>query len=248
MSSGYQKHYDDEWNAGGYPSSKMSDGDYENDLSEGYFGGIIGRNAYNTFVAKVLSIVTLQLLVTAVISVIIYTVPAVRDFAQGEWVVTVCFILAFVLLIVLFFVQKKWPANVCVVTGFTVALGFVVGACASCFSVPSILIAFGLTVLICVIIISIALFSKKDFSFLQGLVPLVVLMLMAMLLVMFLTGWGYLGTVISFVLVFLFSLMLLINVSQLKKHDYDDGDWAMASVSIYMDIINMFLAILRLTN
>lgn len=170
--SSYQKHTDDEWNAGGdenyHSSSKMSDRDYENNLSEGYLGGLIGRNRYNMFVVKVLSIVTIQLLVTAIISVIIYTVPAVKEFAQGKWVVTICFLLAFVLLIALYFVQNKWPANVCLVTGFTVALGFVVGACASCFSVPSILIAFGLTVLVCVIIISIALFSKKNFSFLAG--------------------------------------------------------------------------------
>ena len=42
--------------------------------------------------------------------------------------------------------------------------------------------------------------------------------------------------------------MLLINVSQLKNHEFDEGDWAIASVSIYMNIINLFLSILRLTN
>lgn len=171
MSNQYQKQVDEEWSAGTSeysPKTKMSERDYENDLSEGYFGGALGRNRYNMFVVKVLSIVTLQLLVTAVISVIIYTVPAIKEFAQGKWVVTICFLVAIVLLIVLFFVQKKWPANVCVVTGFTVALGCVVGACASCFSVPSVLLAFGITVVVCVIIISIALFSKKNFSFLQG--------------------------------------------------------------------------------
>lgn len=42
--------------------------------------------------------------------------------------------------------------------------------------------------------------------------------------------------------------MLLINVSQLKNHEYDESDWAMASVNIYMNIINLFLSVLRLTN
>lgn len=170
--SGYTKHTDDEWNEGSSAAApqktKMADRMYEENLSDGYFGGVIGKNRYNMFVVKVLSIVTLQLLVTAIISVLIYTIPALKEFAQGKWVVTVCFLAAIILLVALFFVQKKWPANVCVVTGFTVALGCVVGACASCFTVPSILIAFGLTVAICAIIICIALFSKKNFSFLQG--------------------------------------------------------------------------------
>lgn len=165
----YRKSYDEEWNGDELVhKAKISDPGFDEDLSDGYLGGVIGRNRYNMFIVKVLTIVTLQLLVTAVISTIIYTIPAVREFAQGKWVVTVCFIAAIVLLVALFFVQKKWPANVCVVTGFTVVLGCVVGACASCFSVPAILIAFGITVGICVIIICIALFSKKSFSFLQG--------------------------------------------------------------------------------
>ena len=87
--------------------------------------------------------------------------------------------------------------------------------------------------------------SKKDFSFLGGMLFVGLIALIVAGIVMFFVHAAWLSTVYSVVGVLIFSGFVLYDTSQIMQRMAPE-DAVMGAVSLYLDFINLFMFILRL--
>ena len=155
----------------------------------------------------------------------------------------------FILMFICRAVERSFPLNLMLLFAFTTISGLTLGF------LLEIYIAHGMGSIIPVATASTAAvfgglsiyvhISKQDFSFLggflfMGLIGMLVVGLASMFFHLPLTG-----TVFSIFGVLLFSGFILYDTSNLL-HRYDDHQYVAATLGLYLDIVNLFLFILRL--
>jgi modulator of FtsH protease len=87
--------------------------------------------------------------------------------------------------------------------------------------------------------------SKKDFSFLSGIVTMGIFALLGAMVVNFFLKSQAADLAISWVGSVLFSLFILYDTSRIMRTVQSD-EYVMAALSLYLDVINLFLFILRI--
>ncbi|KAF7152504.1 hypothetical protein RHSIM_Rhsim01G0272300 [Rhododendron simsii] len=205
------------------------------------------------FIRKVYSILSFQLLLTvAVASVVVFVRPISVFFATttpGFALYIVLLITPLIVLCPLSYYHQKHPLNFFLLALFTITLAFGVGlSCA--FTKGRIVLE--AAILTTVVVVSLTLYTfwaarrGKDFSFLGPFLfgSLLVLMVFALIQIIFPLGklsvmiYGGLAAII-------FCGYIVYDTDNLiKRHSYDEYIWA--SVSLYLDIINLFMALLTL--
>ncbi|XP_058214625.1 protein LIFEGUARD 2-like [Rhododendron vialii] len=205
------------------------------------------------FIRKVYSILSFQLLLTvAVASVVVFVRPISVFFATttpGFALYIVLLITPLIVLCPLSCYHQKHPLNFFLLALFTITLAFGVGlSCA--FTKGRIVLE--AAILTTVVVVSLTLYTfwaarrGKDFSFLGPFLfgSLLVLMVFALIQIIFPLGklsvmiYGGLAAII-------FCGYIVYDTDNLiKRHSYDEYIWA--SVSLYLDIINLFMALLTL--
>lgn len=204
-----------------------------------------------SFIRKVYSIITFQLLLTvAVASVVVFVPPIPRFFVSTTPGLVLYIVLLFIPLITLcplYYYHKKHPLNYFLLLLFTVTSAFPVGLACAFVSGKVILEAVILTT---VVVFSLTLYTfwaarrGHDFSFLGPFLfaALLVLIVFAFIQILFPLGklshmiYGCLAAII-------FSGYIVYDTDNLiKRYSYDEYIWA--SVSLYLDVINLFLSLL----
>lgn len=208
-------------------------------------GGSSSAKSRNSLLARVFGAVAVQLLVTCAIAAFIYGVTPVRTYIEEHiWTTIVGYVAFFVAMIALHFLADKRPWNIVLVCALTVALGWVVGTVASHYAVPVLLIAMSLTIALFTALSVVAIVSKRDFSFLGGIIGVAALCLFPLIMIMILTQWPWVRTLYCTIAVVLFSCMILFNVSRLKNTYTQPGEWLVAACHIYVEAVQIFLALL----
>ncbi len=88
--------------------------------------------------------------------------------------------------------------------------------------------------------------SKKDFSFMGGMLTTgLILLIVGSLLNVFLFGNAWASFFISCVAVFLFSGFIIYDTFNIMRR-YPTDEYISATLSLYLDILNLFLALLRI--
>lgn len=204
-----------------------------------------------SFIRKVYSIITFQLLLTvAVASVVVFVPPIPRFFVSTTPGLVLYIVLIFIPLITLcplYHYHKKHPLNYFLLLLFTVTISIPVGLSCSFVSGKVILEAVILTT---VVVFSLTLYTfwaakrGHDFSFLGPFLfaALLVLIVFAFIQIVFPLGklshmiYGCLAAIV-------FSGYIVYDTDNLiKRYSYDEYIWA--SVSLYLDVINLFLSLL----
>jgi len=150
-------------------------------------------------------------------------------------------------------VRRKAPGNFICLAIFTIAEGFVLGTFSSAFNANSVVLAVGITTVICLALTAFSFQTKWDFTG-MGMalfVALIVLMLFG-LLTIFLPRSSYpilhivyasLGALLfSFYLIYDTQLMLGGN----HKYSISPEEYIFAALNLYLDIINIFMYILSI--
>lgn len=150
-------------------------------------------------------------------------------------------------------VRRKAPGNFICLAIFTIAEGFVLGFFSSTFNANSVLLAVGITAVVCLALTAFSFQTKWDFTG-MGMalfVGLIVLMLFGILTI-FLPRSSYpilhivyaaLGALLfSFYLIYDTQLMLGGN----HKYSISPEEYIFASLNLYLDIINIFMFILSM--
>ncbi|VVB06713.1 unnamed protein product [Arabis nemorensis] len=206
-----------------------------------------------SFIRKVYSIISIQLLVTIAVAATVVTVHPISVFFTTTGLGFALYILLiFTPLIVmcpLYYYHQKHPVNYLLLGIFTVSLACAVGLTCAFTSGKVILES---VILTSVVVISLTLYTfwaakrGQDFNFLGPFLfgAVIVLMVFSFIQILFPLGkisvmiYGCLASII-------FCAYIVYDTDNLiKRHSYDEYIWA--AVSLYLDVINLFLSLLTL--
>ncbi|RNA43099.1 lifeguard 1-like, partial [Brachionus plicatilis] len=199
-------------------------------------------------------IVTLQLLITvAITALFVFLKPVKIFFYSNSWILWValgCTLAIMIVLVCCESVSRKYPINIILLMVFTVFESILVGAISAVYSINTVFIALGITSVVVIALTIFAFQTKIDFTgygiylFVFAIVLFVFGIVAAILRSQILNIlYAALGAgLFSFYLVFDTQLMLGGN----HKNSISPEDYIFAALNIYVDIINLFLMILRL--
>lgn len=140
--------------------------------------------------------------------------------------------------------------NLAALFGFTAFTGVVISpliAIISQINPGSILAAGVLTVGIFGGLTAYVFISKRDFSFLRGMVTVGLIVVILAGVVNIFLGSGALGFAVAAATLLLFSGYVLYDTSNIIRR-YPTNEYVAGALSLYLDAFNIFLAILRLLN
>uniref|UniRef100_A0A1D1XHK6 Putative membrane protein C576.04 n=1 Tax=Anthurium amnicola TaxID=1678845 RepID=A0A1D1XHK6_9ARAE len=201
------------------------------------------------FVRKVYSILATQLFLTMVMgAVFMYNESAKQWVQSNRWAVWVSMISTFVLLFALIWKRRSYPTNYVLLSLFTFVEAYAIGVTVTYFAKELVLQALIITFGIFVALTLFTLQTQWDFS---GLFP-------------FLYGALWLIVILGFVQIFIrfsstFDLILATGIAIVFcgfiiydtyniMHRLSPEEYVMAAVELYLDLLNLFLAILRILN
>lgn len=203
------------------------------------------------FIRKIYTILTLQLFLTAAVAALVVAIPSIPRFLlssnSGFALYIVLLLLPFLIMCPLYYYHQKHPVNLVLLGLFTVSISFAVGMSCAFTSGKIILEAAILTTAVVVGLTLYTFWAAKrgyDFNFLGPFLfsAVIVLLVFGFIQIIFPLGkitsmiYGGLGALI-------FSGYIIYDTDNIiKRHTYDEYIWA--TVSLYLDIINLFLQIL----
>ncbi|KAK2447714.1 BI1-like protein [Trifolium repens] len=228
--------------------------DEEFDIESGetlYPGLSLGENQLRWgFIRKVYGILSAQILLTTIVSVITVFYAPLNLLLRGNSPLLLFLVfLPFIFLIPLLRYQQKHPHNYILLGLFTLSISFTVGVTCANTDGKIVLEALILTSAVVSSLTGYAFYASKkgkDFSYLGPLLftCLFTLVLTGMMQMFFPLGpvshaiYGGVGAMI-------FSAYIVYDTDNLiKRFTYDE--YIGASVTLYLDILNLFLSILRI--
>ncbi|KAL6535286.1 hypothetical protein OROMI_026660 [Orobanche minor] len=198
------------------------------------------------FIRKVYCLLCIQLLLTFGVSMAMFLSHPVRDFMQttaGFWVLLAIAVVAII--------YDLHPCNYVLFFLFTLAMACMVGAACCQRKGENVLLAAGLTIVITVgltLFTFVAAWRGWDFNFLGPFLFGALLLVTAFSFFRIFFHVGKVGEqVIACIGTLLFSGYIIYDTDNLiKRFNYDQ--YIEAAVSLYLDIINLFLQLLQLNS
>lgn len=238
-------------------SLKRSNSHWEVSDDEAYetLNGIAPVNVHNNFVKKVYALLTVELLYTAAISGVMTLVPSIRQgalqFVANHPTLFQVFLIVGLLGSVcwLMCVKKQYPKNMLALFVFLTFMSIDVGfICAVYYEIGlgnKIVIAALITAGIFGVLSAYAWLSNDDFSYMGGFLFAALFGLILLAFVQIFVHWRILTIVYCALGIIVFSGFILYDTYMIKKKLGPD-EAIEASISLYLDIINLFLMILQL--
>lgn len=200
------------------------------------------------FLRKVLGILAFQFVVTVVLCTAFYVTDDVRLFIQQQpWFLMVSLFGSLGLLFAMFIHAYTVPLNYFLLAAWTILQAITIGAIVSFYDVHVVLQAIVLTAVVVVSLFVYTLQSKHDFKkHYACLFSISLLFLMATMLQMILMSPAF-NFAMSLAGAALFSVYLVFDIDMIM-HQYNEEDYIVACISIYMDVMGLFLRILEILN
>ena len=201
------------------------------------------------FIRKVYGILSAQLLLTTLISAVVALNPPVNDLLTGSpGILLFLCIVPFILIWPLHIYHQKHPVNLILLALFTVSLSFTVGVSCAMTEGRIVLQALILTLSVVGSLTAYTFWAAKrghDFNFLGPFLFSAVMVLILFSLIQIFFPLGKISEMIYGGLASLvFSGYIIYDTDNIiKRYTYDEYVWA--AVSLYLDVINLFLALLR---
>eukprot|EP01026_Neomeris_dumetosa_P023560 TRINITY_DN1997_c1_g1_i1.p1 TRINITY_DN1997_c1_g1~~TRINITY_DN1997_c1_g1_i1.p1 ORF type:complete len:266 (-),score=20.71 TRINITY_DN1997_c1_g1_i1:287-1042(-) len=210
------------------------------------------------FIKKVFGILSIQLLVTTLISTIFISVEGIKNYVRspdGVWTFWLAWVITFVMIIALVCsesARRNHPTNLILLGAFTLAESYLVGVISAQFDTEIVLLAFGITSAITLALTLFATQTKYDFTTCGGLLlGLLVGFIITLLLGSIFFRDRIAVAIISGFGAFLFSMYLVFDIQMVmggRKYSIGPDEYVFAALNLYLDIINIFLYILQLLN
>lgn len=199
------------------------------------------------FIRKVYSLLTLQLFITFLTGVIIFNNEPLKVWClNNTWLLWVSMFGAIGFMIAAFFKSRSYPYNLLLLTGFTVCESYGVALVTSLYDTNIVLQAVLITVVLFLGLTIYSLQTKYDFSSWQTYLSASFFVFFSIGLVyIFLPHNSTTEIVYSSFGAIIFSIFILVDTQQIMKHYHPEEEIA-ATITLYLDIINLFLYILRI--
>lgn len=186
---------------------------------------------------------------TAVLSSISFFSEGYRHWIQGnQWMMWISLFGAIGFMLLTFWKRKSYPTNLLFLTGFTVLESYSISVITSYYEATIVLEALVFTLAIFVALTAFACQSKYDFT---SWMPYLFGAIWVLIIFGFMSAFfpynskvelGY-GVVAALI----FSGYILVDTQLIMRHYHVEEEIA-AAMSLYLDILNLFLAILRILN
>ncbi|KAI5954365.1 hypothetical protein KGF54_002140 [Candida jiufengensis] len=201
------------------------------------------------FIRKVYSLLTIQLMASVIVGYIVRSNDSIKIWAiENPWFLIVAFIGSIGFMIGAFFKARSYPVNLILLGGFTLFESFTLGVACAFVDSGVLIEAIMLTLIIFIGLTIFAFQTKYDFISWQGTVGMILWGLIGMGFIMiFFPGSTFIDNVYSFIGAIVFSIYVIIDTQKLMKTCHLD-DEVIATIQLYLDVINLFLFILRLLN
>ncbi|XP_067267314.1 glutamate receptor, ionotropic, N-methyl D-aspartate-associated protein 1a (glutamate binding) [Chanodichthys erythropterus] len=211
------------------------------------------KSIRQAFIRKVFLVLTVQLLVTfSFVAVFTFSNDVKLFVRRNRWTYYVSYAIFFVALIVLSCCgefRRKHPWNLVALSILTLSLSYMVGMIASFYDTDTVIMAVGITVVVCFTVVLFSLQSKYDFTSCWGvLFVCLIVLVIASFLCIFIQN-KILHIVYASLGALLFTCFLAVDTQLLlgnKKLAISPEEYVYAALNLYTDIINIFLYILTI--
>jgi len=216
------------------------------------------------FIKKVYAIISVQLLVTFGFVTLFNQSYEVKSFFLGGdqiafWVTLgVCFFTSISIIIAMACVRSlrvNFPTNFILLAIFTISESITVGQACMLYDGEDVMIALGITALLVIFLTAFAFQTKIDFTLCRGVLAAVFFVffffgLGIAILPLFGVNIAILHLVYSAIGVLIFSVYLIYDTQMMMggnhKFSISPEEYIFAAIAIYLDILNLFLHILKL--
>ena len=235
--------------ADGYGTPRGEDDNVPDDFK---FGGSVAEATLDIrmqFIRKVYAILTVQLLLTTGLSALSFFSTGYKQWIQSnQWMMWVSLFGAIGFMLLTFWKRKSYPTNMLFLSGFTALEAYSISVITSFYDSRIVIQALVITLAIFVALTLFACQSKYDFThwmpyLFGGLWMLIIFGFMAA----FFPHTKTIETIYGAVGALIFSGYILVDTQLVMRHYHVEEEIA-AAISLYLDIINLFLSILRILN
>ena len=229
-----------------YPDLEAGSGNLYN--ADAYTASIEKSN-YRFFLRKIYSILIYQLAITVAMTAGAMYNENIKNYVlthTGPLIAGTVF--SFVFLIALFCYKDHHPTNMILLTLFTICVSYTVAVTCAVYTSQGyeklVIKAFLITILTFTVLTVFTFQSKYDFDFLGQWVMAGLFVLIFWGILNWIMGSdGGIGYAIAGIMIFVATIIY--DTHRLKK-EYGYDDYILAAVTLYLDIINLFLYILDL--
>lgn len=225
--------------------------DYEKDQFESF--GLDNKVIRRMFIRKVFAVLSVQLAVTCGFVALFTFEPHVKLFVMENtwtyWVGYIVFLVPYLVILCCGEFRRKHPWNLVSLSILTLAMSYMVGVISSFYDTEIVVMAVGITVLVCFTVIVFSLQTKYDFTSCYGVlfVAFIVLLFFGILCIFMYSRileliYASLGALIFTCFLAVDTQLLLGN----KKLSLSPEEYVFASLNLYLDIIQIFLYLLRI--
>ena len=216
------------------------------------------RDVRRGFIRKVYSLLTLQILFTCGLSSLFIIDDNAKQFLTSHegiiltWMSMIGLFVLMISMICCHQIARKFPQNYGFLFLFTILMSYIVSGVTCQYQTNNILIAFGATASVTLGLTLYSFQTKYDFTgWGMGLTGFLFLLIFSSLILGF-TNSNVLNLAYSIGGALLFSLFIIYDTQLIiggkhKKYQFSPDDYVFAAISLYIDIINMFLFILGMT-
>lgn len=224
-----------------YPRSSIED-----DFNYGTNVATASVHIRMDFLRKVYSILTVQVLLTTITAAVFLYFETIRTFVHDSpALLLVSAIGSFGTIIALTVYRHQHPVNLYILLAFTVLEAITVGIAVTFYEVAVVLQAFILTTAVFLGLTAYTFQSKRDFSKLgAGLFAGLWILIISSFLRLFFFN-GTLEIVFAAAGALLFCGFIIYD-THLLMHKLSPEEYILASINLYLDIINLFLHLLRI--
>ncbi|OXU28494.1 hypothetical protein TSAR_015837 [Trichomalopsis sarcophagae] len=198
------------------------------------------------FIRKVYGLLSMQLLMTVIIAGIFCLVEPVKFYVTHTgWPIMTSFFVTFGILIALHIKRRDHPSNLILLACFTLVQACTIGIVVSLYDVFLVLEALFITLTVVIALTAFTFQTKRDFSAMHaGLFSGLCVLLIGGLLQMYMQS-SLMELLLCVGGAMLFSFFIIFDTQLLMK-TLSPEEYILATINIYLDIINLFLYILRI--
>ena len=233
----------------GYGTPRSEDDNVPDDFK---FGGSVSEATLDIrmqFIRKVYSILTVQILLTTALSALSFFSAGYKSWIQSNsWMMWISLFGAIGFMLLTFWKRKSYPTNMIFLTGFTALEAYSISVITSFYDSRIVIQALVITLAIFFFLTAFAMQSKYDFtSWAPYLFGSLWIMIIFGFMAAFFPGGKTVELVYGAAAALLFSGYILVDTQMVMRHYHVEEEIA-AAISLYLDVINLFLAILRILN
>ncbi|KAL7670798.1 hypothetical protein ACOME3_005722 [Neoechinorhynchus agilis] len=231
-----------------YQQAAQTDG-----FSSGNYVGLDDKRIRRIFVRKVFLILLVLLSFTFGCVAMSYFTPGLKTFVRQNpalyYVSFVLFFASYITLACCKSVARRPGINYAILAILNLSMTYMVSMITAFHNTQNVLLAMGITVLVCLSVILFSMQTKYDFTKCTGtlFVASIAFMAFAVFMIAFPTRimvmlYGGIGAI-------LFSIFLALDIQLImggKRYEISEEDYVFAAIMLYLDIVYIFLYILQL--